>query len=489
MLCQQMLHFADDPGVGWHMATGELIATVGRIPTEDPFLSVRRLWICDQWLGDLIFFKLFRLGGWPLLYASLTVVYTISFFGILYFGIASLTGAALSVSLATFISFKLGLVHFILRPVILAFPLMAWVVLWTNRPPPIRLRLVGPALLFFVWAQVHPSFVLGLLLLLLRNVATLIDGALSRGSRGLREATLGFIMLIICAVVTVCNPQGVALHKSILSLGGSTYFMNLNSEWLPLNLKNLEGVLFLLTVGTIILGNLLRRGFIHSASAMRTYDLLTVTTFGYLTLSSVRILPFYAIAIAPALTRSLEVLTHLKCVQFAPVIRLLVRPFSALDCHEKKIFRGRLLLPALTVALLGDAMIRGHIFWFSGPYGPSSTKYPYQSVAKLVALSLRSPEPTTVITHPDWGGFVIREGSGKLKPTIDDRNTLLGEEEYRALFGALNSADALVAYARLKQADYILLPKSSKIHSDLQQALQSTPVAQDAVSIAYTLTQ
>lgn len=479
-----MGRFADDPGLGWHLATGELIAKTGIIPLEDLFLSTRRPWICDQWLSDLIFFKFFSLGDWPFLYAVLTSLYLVTFFGILYFGIASLTGGALSVSLATLLGFKLGLLHFILRPVMMGFPLMALVVLWADELYPRRLRVALVGLVFFIWAQLHPSFVLGLLLLLLCSLGKAIDGVCGKNACGLRDAVRGLAVWVFCLGATMCNPQGVELHRSILKLGGSTYFMRLNSEWLPLSFGSAEGVLFLSTFGVIIVGTIMNWG----SSRWRTYDLLSATTFGYLAISSVRILPFYAIVMAPILTRSLDSLTRLSWLISAPSIRLLVRPLSILNSREKKLFRGSIVLTAMVVALLSDALMREKLLFFSGPFGPSSTTYPYQGVAELVALSTGSSEPAIVITHPDWGGFVVQESMRRLTPTIDDRNGLLGEDEYRAFFDAIQTPEGLMAYARNKKARFLLLPTSLAVHADLMRDNQVRPIIQDSISIAYSLT-
>jgi len=71
-------HIADDPGLGWHLVNGSVIAETGSIPREDPFLAPPlvansyagvghpRTWINEQWLGDLGLFELFSRGGWPL---------------------------------------------------------------------------------------------------------------------------------------------------------------------------------------------------------------------------------------------------------------------------------------------------------------------------------------------------------------------------------------------------------------------------------------
>ncbi len=56
LLAMELVGFANDPGVGWHLATGDYILKNFSIPFIDPFLGGQegRAWICDQWLADLI---------------------------------------------------------------------------------------------------------------------------------------------------------------------------------------------------------------------------------------------------------------------------------------------------------------------------------------------------------------------------------------------------------------------------------------------------
>ena len=83
----------------------------------------------------------------------------------------------------------------------------------------------------------------------------------------------------------------------------------------------------------------------------------------------------------------------------------------------------------------------------------------------------------TTVSTPDWGGFITWAGNGDLKPVIDDRNTLLGEQPYRDYFEGIKSSEALIAWAQNQNADAILLPKKIGL------TLNQTPTYEDANSI------
>ena len=84
VLTTGLSEFADDPGVGWHLASGEYILQHGKVPHTDPFLHAagERPWVSDQWLSDLLIAVCYRLGSFPYVYAVLIAIYLFVFFGI-----------------------------------------------------------------------------------------------------------------------------------------------------------------------------------------------------------------------------------------------------------------------------------------------------------------------------------------------------------------------------------------------------------------------
>jgi hypothetical protein len=184
---------ADDPGLGWHLKTGELIAQSEEVLRIDPFLAAAvganqygaplqpREWICDQWLSDLIFRNLFALGGWPLLCSSVVGLFVVALWGC---GVASAQrrgAGALASTVAGLLAFKVAQVHLIVRPVVFSIVLFAVVIRIIQLLQARRVcssgfyaRTAGGVfVLFMLWANLHPAFVLGLMLLVLWLLSTL----------------------------------------------------------------------------------------------------------------------------------------------------------------------------------------------------------------------------------------------------------------------------------------------------------------------------
>jgi hypothetical protein len=505
LVLQGMAGVANDPGLGWHLATGEFIATHHQVPLYDPFLSIQRRWVCDQWLADLLLYKLYTLGSWPLLYGVITSIYLLTYLGLLRTTTCAGVAAPLSATIACFLAFRLSGVHFIIRPVLFSFPLFTLALFLlrqlqkpqppTQRIPPPPLLLCGGLMLtFLLWAQIHPSFILGLVLLAILPCATVLDAVLARilhrqHQPGQLHATLRTVSIqalcfATCAAATLINPNGATLHTSILTLGRSTYFMQLNSEWLPITFTSLEGQIFLFICAVLTLGALTFRGKLP----WRSFDYITLLLFGYLANGSVRIVTYFSILSVTPLTQLLHLPVHDHAYAHTRVLRL-ARPtlqrLSRLEASNSIL--GQLLLCAAAVGALVCPAVRGDLLIFRGPFGPAPSQYPYQALAAITTHAHNLPLRPTVLTTPNWGGFVVFGSEKRLAPQIDDRNTLLGEAAYRDFMQAKSDPDTLLQYQRTISAHYILLPTATAAVQALLQRGTPAPLYTDTLATVFAV--
>ncbi|MCO6430306.1 MAG: hypothetical protein J5J00_05545 [Deltaproteobacteria bacterium] len=446
----QFPSFADDPGVGWHLQTGEYISLNSRIPTPDPFLYSEhpRDWVSDQWLSDLVLFRVYEWGGWPLLYAALTAIYLLTFFALLQGALKHSAVSPLASTAAVLLSFKLAQVHFILRPVVFSFFLFAALLLHIYSPRQNGRRgaakLLVTALIFLAWSNLHPSFFLGLGILALNLLFT-------------KSRALAAIELVICTAVTFINPFGHRLHESIIQLGSSDYFMNLNLEWRALSLEGSESVLAAIMLVIALVSAL----FVRRSSYWR-FELTTLLIFAGLCLSSVRFLPYFAIVAAIPFARAIDILMRALLKRQ----RLAIRFGAALNEYESKVPLINLPLLLSILYLVSCALIAGSIWPYKGGYGPSPTLYPYGALSQLNTLR-DGDETMAVVSHPNWGGFITftseeSDGVNFIKPFIDDRNSLLGEEFYRQYFDMLAPSGDLARKIKAAGASHVLLPAASQ---------------------------
>src|SRR5437867_5292984 len=117
-----------DPDIQWHIETGRWIAVHASVPDHDIFSYSMpgAPWHAHEWLSELIFWGVFRLGGWAGVLATAASAAGLAF---------ALLAAALRrylqprhVIIMCMAAFAVASQHILARPHILTWPLL---VLWT----------------------------------------------------------------------------------------------------------------------------------------------------------------------------------------------------------------------------------------------------------------------------------------------------------------------------------------------------------------------
>lgn len=446
----QLGSFADDPGVGWHLQTGLGIAESGLVPHVDAFLSEGRPWVADQWLSDLGFSLLYAQGGWPILYALGIVLYLSVFFFVLFKGIRRLGYASSATLIGLLIVSKLSVIHFIFRPILISFLFFSIVFTWLiqlarSDSPKISLGEVLIGSVFFAfWTNLHPSFPMGIILLVLCTLSFVAEKFIGTNVRD-SKVTHGILACVLMAsLATLLNPYGFDLHESILFLSHNEFFMKLHQEWKPLQSVSAEGEVFRIVFGVIALGV-----FVFGRERLRIslFEFAAILMFASAALVSVRFVPYFAIVSAPSLV---AVLHELR----GGLIKRMTGG-EPIPQHHRTRGEGALFL-ACSVMLISTAALFRVIPTYNGSFGPSQGVYPYGAVAFLKSMPGGS---ISVYNHPNWGGFMTLMGEGKIRPVLDDRNTLLGEIPYRGFLNALSPKGNWLDEARAYGASYTLFRK------------------------------
>jgi hypothetical protein len=468
----QMPGFADDPGLGWHLLTGEKIRAAGSIPLFDPYLASTepRPWIADQWLSDFLFASILHRGGpnrgMALIYGFTTSVFLLLFFGIVFCTAFERGRSQLLSAIASLIALKLAATHFIVRPVLLSFVPFAIASAITGRIiSKVRggtvpgLRQLAPLIpLTALWANLHPSFALGIILLAAATTGLVVDTVII-DRRPLAVRTFALLAITICLMVvaTLATPFGVGLLRQVFELVGSDFFMNLNNEWRPLNARSPEGTLFYQTVGLLLGGAFfaVRRG-----APLYVTECLILGFFGWSAITSVRFLPYFAILAAPPLAQALVCIVGCEPFMRLPIYRRVGDYLSALDAAGRRAVPCYLWAVAAIAAFpIIDAALHGTVYPYQGPFEQSREKFPYDGAAALDDIISREapPTPVAVAATPDWGGFLAYHGKGRFKPVIDDRNSLLGEEAYKDFLENQRVEGDILGYLKRVRAKYLLL--------------------------------
>lgn len=491
----QLDNFALDPGVGWHLETGQYVLSQG-IPYTDPFLAFDgvRSWIADQWFGATILAALYQWGSWPLIYGVLTAIYLVTYYFVLYFSVSKVTQNFLLSAIATLIAFKLGQIHFILRPVLFSFLFFSIVYgavrsllasLENDRLAEAKRKLARCYLylppLFLIWANIHPAFVLSFLLMGCVVIALPLDQIVLGKDRD-AKFQLGFIGLcVLCFLATLLNPYGIALHQSVLTLGTSSFAMNFHMEWLPPNFKEMEGQVLEFVIALTLLSL-----FLGGSRKLKWsfFDLISLGVFTHMSMQFMRILPFFGIVATVPFVRIVENFANARLFESSKLFGGLLRRFKKLSERERKSYHG---YPFLAISLLLVVLwpiCYQSIPLFQGSFGPSDQEYPYKAL-EVIEQASAGEESVAVVCDPNWAGFVTFYSDKRLKPIIDDRNTLIGEEFYKDFFENLKAGADWRSYIARFDARYLLLKRSSSFMEYLRATSGMKILYQDEIAVVF----
>jgi hypothetical protein len=198
----------------WHIRAGDLQAAAGEVLTADPFSFTMHgePWLTQSWLAELLYAWGERNWGLGFVPPMMLLMTSVTFLGIgliAYKRSQSVSGTAVILILST----VLLLSFMVPRPVIFSFALFVLVILAWERP---ATRWTVP-FLFWVWASVHGSFVLGLAYI---GLTLIID----REWKWLPTA-------ILSGLVTLLTAHGLGVLRILLDFVSAGDALALLSEW------------------------------------------------------------------------------------------------------------------------------------------------------------------------------------------------------------------------------------------------------------------
>ena len=350
----------------WHVRAGTLQLELGRVLTEDPFsfTMAGAPWRTQSWLAELGYGlgeRAAGLGFVPWMMLGLT---TLTFIGVglvVYRFSRSVPVTALLLVLSTVL-----LVSFLVpRPVLFSFALFPLVILAWERS---EMRW-GVPLLFWIWASVHGSFVIGLAYVGLTLIA-------ERRWRLLPTA-------IVSGLVTLATAHGLGVIQMLLDFFAARETLGLLSEWRRPELLSPVFLPFLAGIGMLVVG--WRRRLIELR------HLIVVVPFLLLGFSSTRAVPPAWLGLLPLMARSLT-----------GIGESLRRSFSAASAG---VFVGVVALVPFLVA--GDGVL-------------DSERFPVEAAEVLRGQRLFHDDRT--------GGYLIWSAWPERRVFIDDRAELYRDQ-------------------------------------------------------------
>lgn len=211
-----------DPDFGWHLKVGEIIQKAG-IPKTDPFSYTMPSYhfVDHEWLTDVLLSKLYPFIG----------QIGLSFIFAIFVVLAIIIQIPSQQRKLSIIPVVLALMSILgpsgVRPQVITWFFFSFLVLIVlNKEIWNKYKWFLP-FFFFIWANLHGGFIMGLSLIVLVVAARMVKGLVKR------KTTSDIFILLLSSIATLLNPYGISLWKEVLlSVSDGSLRWSI-SEWMP----------------------------------------------------------------------------------------------------------------------------------------------------------------------------------------------------------------------------------------------------------------
>ena len=250
-LCSRPLFHTDLWG---HLAYGRWIWEHNSLPATEPFLPLARgvTLVDTSWLAQVLGFGVFSALGTAGLQCAMALSVT-GTLALLAYHLYHRTHRAGIAAFGCVVCLWLAMQQFcvgwgemptLIRPQVLGVLIYTWIFCRAVGRAPSRLDWVLVPLAICAWANLHGSFVMGLLLLGTLSLGRGCDVLLrTRSWAGVwRDSrTVGwFLIAEISAVAALVNPYGIGLYAEVLTFASNLNLADL-VDWEPLTLRDGQG--------------------------------------------------------------------------------------------------------------------------------------------------------------------------------------------------------------------------------------------------------
>lgn len=220
-----------DPDTCWLLALGRHITAHGAIPGTDPFsytfaLTPERHFVLYQWLSEVLFFSVTKLGGLLCLLMLGGAVIVTSFLSVPLSVAVRRKPPFLLALLAVWLGMASGSFHTLMRPEIFSFLFLSIYLQLlhhtraaaiTGEPKLFPIMLVA-APLMVLWCNMHTGFTSGFSVVLACFLGSLLGWIFTRSKKVLPLVGNFALCLLGIAVASLINPYGIGLWGYIPSL-------------------------------------------------------------------------------------------------------------------------------------------------------------------------------------------------------------------------------------------------------------------------------
>ncbi len=456
------LRLLNDPGIGWHIRTGEWILQNHAVPHTDLFSNVTsRPWFAWEWLFDVAVAKIHAWWGLNGVLASGAFVIALTF--ALLFRLTLQRGASLLTALLFVVLAVLAsTIHYLARPHLFTwlFALLCWHLLEEKRATS---WVWAIPVIVLVWVNVHGGFLVAFAMLGLSLLGefwtVMFGGDQSREARWCC-VRLGRV-LGVSLLASMINPYGAQLYVHIYRYLGDSFLMHhiqemQSPDFHSFGAKCFAVLLFLAACVAVTKRHLLRPG-----------QILALIVFAWAGLYAVRNIPIACIVLT---------------LTVAPLVTARDSGFSYRMGAMELRSRGHVWAIVFVVATLMACANGGQFFGQQVIHANfNADRFPLRAVEFLA----QHPPPGPLFTTDAWSGYVIYREWPQLRVVVDDRHDMYGSEYMKRYLKIVNGEPDWSAQLQATGARSVLVSSTSALGSLLRLTPDWKLVYEDGQAVVF----
>ncbi|MFZ0684360.1 MAG: hypothetical protein WAM89_02355 [Terriglobales bacterium] len=429
---------AIDPDLWWHLRAGQWIVETGHVPHVDSFSFTRagQPWVAHEWLSEVVFYELWKLGG-PVALIVFSALVTSAGFMVLFWRCAAQAQWAAA---ATALGALAAASSWGVRPQMFTFTLAA-LLLWLlerGESRPGLLLWIPP--LFLLWLNLHAGFALGPALLLAYGAGILFETAFGHTPWQQARPIVVRVLLVVaaCLALVPLNPNGAKLYRYPFETLSSHGMRSLIAEWGSPDFH--RGLYLPLLAVWLLLLVVFASG--RARPKWRVFVPLLLT--GFAALDAARHIPIFILLAIPVIAAALP----------AGAGAVTALPRRLVATRFRPIFN-------LAVIVLTGALVLAK--WSSlarNEDAKEAEMFPREAVAFLHS----GDYPRDLFVDYDWGGYVLWKLYPEYRVFVDGRADLYGDKLLRQ--GAETVLDLRTGWREVLdhwKVEAILVPPSSAV--------------------------
>lgn len=443
------LRLLNDPGIGWHICTGEWILQNHAVPHSDLFSNVARPWFAWEWLFEIGVAKVHSWAGLNGVLAAGAALIALTF--ALLFRLTLQRGASLVTTvLFVVLSALASTVHCLARPHLFTwfFTLLCWYLLEVKRA---TVWVWAIPAIVLLWVNIHGGFLVAFALLGLTLAGETWEIATSAPDPARRRDFLRLAFVAIASfAASLANPYGISLYVHIYRYLSDPFLMHHIQEMQSPDFHTFNAMCFAALVLLAACVAITKR---HRLRISQSFVLIF---FAYAALSAVRNTPIACIVLtltaAPLLNTKDDALPRPS--RLRERLRGSSQRMGALELNSRG-HAWAIVFAIITVLacanggkFLGRQLLRGE---FNGK------KFPLRAVAFLEL----HPIPGPLFTTDAWSGFIIYREWPRLRVVVDDRHDMYGAEFMKNYLKIIEGQPDWKAQLEATGANSVLVPSTS----------------------------